>query len=79
MGPPPVVIALLAAGVVLGVLLELAGTWGWRHWRDRKIIDLTDRQNVDDPDLDPDSEAAEHDADDKQDPDAQEAGSPERC
>ena len=79
MGPPPVVIALLAAGVVLGVLLELAGTWGWRHWRDRKIIDLTDRQNIDDPDLDPDSEAAEHDADDKQDPDAQEAGSPERC
>ena len=29
---------------------------------------FTDRQNIDDPDLDLDSEAAEHDADDKQDP-----------
>jgi hypothetical protein len=84
MGPPPVVIAVLAAGVVLGVLLELTGTWGWQHWHNRKVIDLTDLQGVDDPVLDPASDAAEPGADDvdaEQDPQARAAGSPDtdRC
>jgi hypothetical protein len=41
-GPPPMVIAVLMAGVVLGVLGDLGGTWIWRRWRKRGVIDLTD-------------------------------------
>lgn len=42
LGPPPTVIAVVTAGVALGILLELLGTWVWHRWHNRTVIDLTD-------------------------------------
>lgn len=41
-GPPPLVIAILCGAVVGGVVLECLGSWAWRRWRGRHVIDLTD-------------------------------------
>lgn len=45
-GPPPAVIAVLTAGVALGIALECAAVKAWRRWRRWRtpvVIDLTDR------------------------------------
>jgi hypothetical protein len=46
LGPPPIVIAVLTGAVAGGILLDLAGTWVWRRWGHRRIIDLTDRRRA---------------------------------
>jgi hypothetical protein len=43
LGPPPTVIAVLAGGVVLGILLEVAGSRAHRWWSARHVVDVTDR------------------------------------
>ncbi len=43
LGPPPMVIAVLAAGVAVGVLLEVVGTRIRRWWSGRHVVDVTDR------------------------------------
>ncbi|MEZ5185259.1 MAG: DUF6350 family protein [Candidatus Nanopelagicales bacterium] len=50
-GPAPAVIAVLMAGVVLGILLDVGGNWAWRRLRHRHVIDLTHDQADDVADL----------------------------
>lgn len=42
MGPSPLVIAVLTAGVVIGVLVECAAMWWWHRRHPVEVIDLTD-------------------------------------
>lgn len=42
LGPPPMAIAVLLAGVVAGTVLEGAAVWAHRRWRSRDVVDITD-------------------------------------
>ncbi len=42
LGPPPMAIAVLLAGVVGGTVLEGAAMWAHRRWRSRDVVDITD-------------------------------------
>ncbi|MBK6763276.1 MAG: hypothetical protein IPG68_08355 [Micrococcales bacterium] len=42
LGPPPMAIAVLLAGVVAGTVLEGAAMWAHRRWRSRDVVDITD-------------------------------------
>ncbi len=42
LGPSPLVIAVLTAGVILGVLIERAVMWWWHRRHPVEVIDLTD-------------------------------------
>jgi len=53
LGPPPMAIAVLLTGVVVGILLECAALWAQRRWRQRQVIDVTDDSaDADDADAD---------------------------
>ncbi len=42
LGPPPMAIAVLLAGVVAGTVLEGVAMWAHRRWRSRDVVDITD-------------------------------------
>lgn len=68
-GPPPAVIAGLAGGVLLGMILDCAAGKAWRRWRTPRVIDLTDatagRADPATPDAEADPQSDEADASDE--------------
>jgi hypothetical protein len=42
LGPSPVLLPMLTAALLAGILLHVAGTWGWARWQNRDVVDLTE-------------------------------------